>query len=97
MEHISPTLDGLLKDNRLRQGIADYQVFSRWPAIVGKPLCDWTRPLKVVDGVLWIHAQNSTLLHHLTYVAPKMCARIRAEAPGTSIQRLRFTLREREQ
>lgn len=96
MDHISQTLDGLLRNNQLRQGIADYQVIARWAVIAGDPLAAWTKPLRVVDDTLWVHVANSTLLHHLAYIAPKLCARIRATCPDSSVRRVRFTIRERE-
>jgi predicted nucleic acid-binding Zn ribbon protein len=94
VQHISPTLEGLLKDHRLQQGIADYWVFSRWRDIVGPMLAERTAPIRVADGTLWVHVENSTLLHHLGYLSPKMLARIRAQAPQTSVYRIRFTIME---
>lgn len=96
MDHISPFIHSVLRDHGLERGIADYRVFTLWPEIVGQPLAQWTRPLRVVDDTLWIHVGNSTLLHHLAYLAPRLCTKLRESAPESSIRRVRFTLRERE-
>lgn len=94
--HVAPVLDQVLRGNRLAQGVADYAIFARWAEIIGRPLHEWTKPLRVSDGTLWVLVDNSTLLHHLGYVAPQMCNRLREAAPETSIRRVRFTLKELE-
>ncbi len=96
MDHISPILDGILRRNRLRQGVVDYQLFSRWEAVVGERLNEKTRPLRVQGGVLWVYVENSSLLQHLGFLAPRMLRQIRKEVPDTSIRRIRFTLRNME-
>lgn len=97
MDHISPILDGILEQNRLKQGVVDYQLFPRWKQIVGERLSEATRPLRIKGRVLWVHVDNSSLLQHLEFLAPKILRRIRDEVSGTSIRRVRFTLRDVEQ
>ena len=96
MDHISPALDRILGELGLKQGVLDYQILARWESIVGSPLSGRTRPLRIQDGTLWVYVDNSTLYHHLGYLVPRIIGRIRQEVPSTSVQRVRFTLRESE-
>jgi hypothetical protein len=96
MDHISPILDGVLRRNRLKQGVVDYQLFSRWEMIVGEQLNRSTRPMRVQGGVLWVHVEGSSLVQHLGFLAPRLLTRIREEFPDTSIRRVRFTQRNLE-
>lgn len=92
MKHISPILEGILERNRLQNGINDYQIFARWSEVVGH-LADKTAPQRVQGDVLWVYVDNSTLLQHMTFFAPRIVRKIRELVPETGIRRLKFTLR----
>lgn len=92
MDHISPTLNGLLTRANLRQGIANYQVLPLWEEIIGIHLAAQTKPLRIQGTTLWIYVENATLRHHLMYLVPKILEQIRKRVPDAEIRDLRFTL-----
>lgn len=92
MDHVGGILNDLLAAANLRQGIANYAFFQQWPELVGEHLAGSTRPLRVQGNTLWVYVDNSTLIHHLTFLTPKMLQRIREISPRTSITAIRFTL-----
>lgn len=89
-------LKAVLQSNRLQQGVSDYRLLADWATAVGPRLAKWTRPLRVEHGTLVVHVENSTLLHHLTYLAPRLVTHLQKQDPATSIERVRFTLLDRE-
>lgn len=96
LDHISPTLDGILERHGLRQGVVDHGVRNGWREIVGAHLASRTEPLRIHNGVLWVFVENSALLQHLTFYAGRMLRRVHEVVPGTSVERIRFTLRKQE-
>ncbi len=92
LNHISGVLERLLRQARLYHGVVNYGVLGRWPSIVGAHLAERTRPLRVQNRTLWVYVDNATLLHHLTFLAPRFLQRIREETPETTIDAIRFTL-----
>ena len=76
----------------LQAGVADYAVFDHWQEIAGDHLAAVTRPLRVQGRVLWVHVPDSTLLYHLTYLAPQMLRRVHEVEPACRIRSIRFTL-----
>ena len=91
-DHISGALRGVLDGSGLRTGIANYGLFSRWPAVVGEHLAASTRPLRVQGKTLWVFVENAVLQHHLSMLTPRILEKIHKEAPGSTIDSVRFTL-----
>ena len=96
MDSINETLDGILDRYRLKQGVLDYQVIRQWETIVGRHLSSRTRPLRVQNGELWIFVESSALIQHLSFYASRIVHRIQDVVPGSSVHRIRFTLRQQE-
>lgn len=92
MRHIAPILEAVLGKARLRQGMANHEVMTAWERVVGEHLARSTRPVRIQGDALWVYVDSAVLLHHLTYLAPRLVRRVREEAPETSVQRIRFTL-----
>jgi hypothetical protein len=92
MNHVSGILKELLTTANLRQGMADYACFAQWSEIVGAHLAGSTRPMRVQGQTLWVFVENSTLIHHISFLIPRMLERIRETSPGTRITSIRFTL-----
>jgi hypothetical protein len=91
LQHIGSILDGLLAAENLRCGMANYALFSKWREIVGEPLAKQTRPLRVQGTTLVVYAENATLNHHLTFLAPQILERIREKTKGGTLTAIRFT------
>jgi len=95
MDSLSGVIGGILKRHGLEQGVIDYDVFAHWGEIAGN-LSRRTLPLRIQDGTLWVYVENSSLIQHMGFLAPKIMQRIRNQVPATSIRRLKFTLRKVE-
>jgi hypothetical protein len=92
MRHISGVLQTVLKERQLSDGIRNYSYFDRWEEVAGPHLARSTRPLRVHDRTLVVWVENAVLLHHLSYLAPRLLERLREAAPGNTIDTIRLTL-----
>ena len=91
MDHISPILRKILEGANLQQGVSNYQVFHSWSDVVGEHLASATRPLRIAGDTLWVHVENATLGHHMTFLAPQLLRKIRETVPEAKISTIRFT------
>lgn len=92
MKHISSVLRAVLRERQLSDGIQNYSFFARWEEVVGGHLARSTRPLRVHGTTLFVWVENAVLMHHLSYLVPRLLERLRDAAPGTTIDTIRFTL-----
>ena len=92
MRHISSVLHAVLKERRLSEGVCNHSFFARWGDVVGTHLARSTRPLRVDGTTLVVWVENGVLLHHLSYLVPRVLERLRETAPGNTIDTIRFTL-----
>lgn len=69
---------------------------NQWETIVGQHLASRTRPLRIQNGELWIYVENSSLIQHLSFYASRIVYRVGQVVPGSSVKRVRFTLRQQE-
>ena len=92
MKPISAVLRELLRQPALAEGLANHAVFPRWSEVVGPHLAIATRPLRVQGKTLWIWVESSVLQHQLSLLTPMILDKIRAAAPGTTIDTIRFTM-----
>jgi predicted nucleic acid-binding Zn ribbon protein len=92
MKHISSVLHAVLKERQLSEGIRNYSFFARWGEVAGPHLARSTQPLRVHGSTLVVWVENAVLLHHLSYLAPRLLERLQEAAPGNTIDTIRFTL-----
>lgn len=92
MKHVATALQAIIARHGLQQGLIDHEVLARWPEIVGD-LAQRTRPLEIRAGELWIYVEHPPLMQHVGFLAPRIMGRLNALVPGSSVKRLRFTLR----
>lgn len=91
-EQIAPSIEKLLRRCGLYQRVSDYQVFSRWPGIVGEHLARQCRPYRIQGSTLWVSVEDPTLRHHMSFLTPHLLRRIQQEVPEARIQSIRFTI-----
>lgn len=92
MKHISGLLQAVLRERQLTAGIQNHAFFAAWSKVVGEHLSRSTRPLRVNGTTLVVWVENAVLLHHLSYLVPRLLERVRDYAPGSTIDAIRFTL-----
>ena len=92
MRHISGILHAVLNERRLSEGVCNHAFFSTWADVVGQHLAKSTRPLRVHGTTLVVWVENTVLMHHLSYLVPRLLERLQQSAPGNTIDTIRFTL-----
>jgi len=89
---VAAVLRELLQQPGWADGLANPAVFPRWSEVVGPHLAGATRPLRVQCRTLWVWVETSVLQHQLSLLTPMILERVRATAPGATIDTIRFTL-----
>jgi hypothetical protein len=67
----------------------DRKILSDWEDLVGPALAREATPFKIERGILWIGVKNAPQANHLSYLKPKILARIRELHPGSRIRDMR--------
>jgi hypothetical protein len=66
------------------------KVFAWWSRAVPPRIVEHARPVRLSRGVLVIHVSSSVWANELHYLTDDLLARLRAAAPKTAIQKIRF-------
>lgn len=82
MERVGAVLRNLEGATPLQQRLAQAQAFARWPEIVGEPLAERTRPLRVADGRLFVLARGAALRQELTFHKRAILRKLNGVVPG---------------
>ena len=67
MLRVGDVLRGLETSNQLGRRIAESRALEAWPEIVGLPLAERTRPLRLAAGRLFVVAPGSALRQELVF------------------------------
>ena len=67
MERVGALLESLDPTSTLRVRLAEARALSQWPDLVGPHLAKKTRPLRVVDGRLFVVAHGAALRQELVF------------------------------
>jgi hypothetical protein len=66
------------------------KVFSWWSRSVPPRIVEHARPVRLTRGVLIVHVSSSVWANELHYLTDDLLARVRAAAPGSGVQKIRF-------
>lgn len=86
---LGESLQAFLKQKGLLQQMEDRKIVLGWEQLVGPALAREAKPFKIERGILWIGVKNAPQANHLSYLKPKILARIRELFPGSRIRDLR--------
>ncbi|HET9887594.1 MAG TPA: DUF721 domain-containing protein [bacterium] len=64
---VGDVLRGLESGNHLGRRLAESRALEAWPQIVGRPLAERTRPLRLAAGRLFVAAPGSALRQELVF------------------------------
>ena len=70
------------------KGVAEGNLFSTWPQIVGQEIASHTNPISLVDGKLTIQSSSTAWATQLNLIAADLLATIQKDATGVLIERL---------
>ena len=80
-----------------RLGLAEdldrWRVVNEWSAVVGPPLAQHARAVRVEGDVLVVEADNSAALYHVKHFEKQMLANVQAHLRVGTIRTLRFEVR----
>ena len=78
----------LIDEREWRTGIAEGTLFSTWEEVVGPQICEHTKPISLLDGVLTIQSTSTAWATQLQLVAPDVLNTIQKSAPGALVESL---------
>ena len=95
---IGDLLPGVVDKYRLRKKMALYQLFDRWPEVVGPQLLKKCQPLFIKRKTLHVKVVNHAWMHQLYFFQDRIIDRFNAIADGKIfITHLHFELGEIEE
>ena len=71
-------------------GSDEARAYRAWTRAAGSDVVAVTRPRRLLRGVLTVECESSTWASELTYLAPAILERLRADDPDTPVTGLRF-------
>jgi hypothetical protein len=66
------------------------KVFAWWSRAVPPRIVEHARPVRLSRGVLTVHVSSSVWANELHYLTDDLLARLRAAAPASGVQKIRF-------
>lgn len=70
--------------------LQEVQVFGWWARALPRRVLENARPVRLRNGVLWVHARSAVWAQELQLMSDEILARIRAFAPGAGVVAIRF-------
>jgi predicted nucleic acid-binding Zn ribbon protein len=63
---IHSALDELISSLGIKKKLQEYDAVTYWDSVVGKQIATMTTPLRITQGVLFVHVKTSTWRNELT-------------------------------
>lgn len=79
-------LSQLIDDRDWNSGIAEGNLFSLWPAVVGDEISAHATPISLLDGLLTLQTSSTAWATQLRIVAPDLLTTIQKSAPGVLVE-----------
>jgi predicted nucleic acid-binding Zn ribbon protein len=90
---VGEALQGYLTRSGLGQRLAQAQVVTEWPTLVGPQVATVTKPESVSpDGTLFVRVATSAWMNELQFQMPELMARINAGRGAGHIRTIRWLL-----
>jgi predicted nucleic acid-binding Zn ribbon protein len=92
MEHISRSLDTLLKKLELDKKVLGWRVVTVWDEVVGPRIAANARPAAYRDSKLFVQVSTTTWLHELSYMKDEIVRRLNEKVGKKAIEDIVFSL-----
>jgi len=79
-------LADLVTERDWSTGVAEGNLFSLWPTVVGDEIASHTTPISILDGVLTIQTTSTAWAVQLRIVTNDLLASIQKSAPGVLVE-----------
>ena len=66
-QSLQATFAGIIRDKDWEKKFDQHRVFFNWSELVDKETAKYARPLKVVNDILWLEADNSAWVQQLQF------------------------------
>ena len=87
-QNIGAILNELVSARDWRQGIAEGNLFSDWPEIVGADIAEHSTPITLYEGKLTIQTSSTAWSTQLRLMQGDLLKTIRQSAPGALVEEL---------
>jgi len=85
---ISNIFNELLNQESWRSGIAEGNLFTKWPDLVGAEVAQHCERITLLEGKLTIRAESTAWATQLRLLTPELLARIRTDNTGALVDEL---------
>lgn len=94
----SEVLQRLFEDGKspLSGPFQRWKLWMKWGEIVGPTIAQYTEPVALQRGVLWLWVKNSTWMQQMTFMKEDIRRTINDKMGNETVKILRFTLDRRE-
>lgn len=90
MDKLAKPLQSLLKKYGLREKLEKRRYLRMWPAVVGRQVAAYTRPVNISRQKLTVEVNDSTWLYHLTLLKHKIITDFNTFAGVKILQEIKF-------
>ena len=87
-QSLETVLSEVITGRNWGQGIAEGNLFSNWPQVVGSDIAQHTTPISLVDGRLTIQATSSAWSTQIRLMQNELLKTISNSAPGALVDEL---------
>ena len=84
-DSVASVLSGIARRHGMEAKLLEHKLLKNWPAIAGQPVASHTRPDHIRFKKLYLVAENSVWVQHLTFLKPELVAKVNAAAGGAVI------------
>ncbi|UCF78414.1 MAG: DUF721 domain-containing protein [Candidatus Eiseniibacteriota bacterium] len=92
MEHISRSLQGLLKKLELDKRILGWSALGLWEEVVGPRIASNAKPVAYRDSKLFVQVVTTAWLHELSYMREEILTRMNKRLGARVIRDIVFSL-----
>ena len=83
-DSIASVLSGIARRHGMEAKLLEHKLLTSWPDIAGQPVASHTRPDHILFKKLYLVAENSVWVQHLTFLKPELIAKVN-EAAGSAM------------
>ena len=87
-ERFNVILSELVLRREWQTGLAEGNLFTQWPQIIGDEIAEHCEPITILDGKLTIRAQTTAWATQLRLLSGEILKRVQQSAPGATIEEL---------
>ncbi|HEY3373970.1 MAG TPA: DUF721 domain-containing protein [Candidatus Aquicultor sp.] len=96
MKRLSDAFDELERGGPLAGKFTELKALSVWDEIVGRPVCECARPLRIRSGVLYVATKSPAWSQELKALEGNIRRKINAAIGEQVVREIRFTCRQTE-